>query len=87
MELRDYLRIIRKRAWLIVLAVVLCSGATFVTSKATAPVYEATAKLLVVAKVDPRDGTNSALQGALDILAEDVEDVAVGIKMCWIPRS
>jgi capsular exopolysaccharide synthesis family protein len=65
MELRDYLRIIRKRAWLIVLAVVLCSGVTFVTSKATAPVYEATAKLLVVAKVDPRDGTNSALQGTL----------------------
>jgi polysaccharide biosynthesis transport protein len=65
MELRDYLRVIRKRVWLIVLAVALCAGTAFVTSKATAPVYEATAKLLVVAKVDPHDGTNSALQGTL----------------------
>ena len=53
MELRDYLRIIRKRVWLIVLAAVLCSGTALVMSKATTPVYEATAKLLVVAKVDP----------------------------------
>jgi polysaccharide biosynthesis transport protein len=65
MELRDYFRIIRKRASLIVLAAVLCSGTALVTSKATAPVYEATAKLLVVAKVDPGDETNSALQGTL----------------------
>jgi succinoglycan biosynthesis transport protein ExoP len=65
MELRDYLRIIRKRAWLIILAAVLCSGAALVTSKATAPVYEATAKLLVVANVEPDDETNSALQGTL----------------------
>jgi succinoglycan biosynthesis transport protein ExoP len=65
MELRDYLRIIRKRAWLIMLAVVLCLGTALVASKATAPVYEATAKLLVVAKVDPGDDTNSALQGTL----------------------
>ena len=65
MELRDYLRIIRKRAWLIMLAVAVCAGAAYVTSTATAPVYEGTAKLLVVAKVDPRGGADSALQGTL----------------------
>jgi succinoglycan biosynthesis transport protein ExoP len=65
MELRDYLRIIRKRVWLIVLAAVLCAGAAFATSQATTPVYEGTATLLLVAKVDPGEGTTSALQGAL----------------------
>ena len=65
MELRDYLRITRKRAWLIVLAVTVCAGAAYATSTATAPVYEGTAKLLVVAKVDPRGGADSALQGTL----------------------
>jgi capsular exopolysaccharide synthesis family protein len=65
MELRDYLRIIRKRAWLIVLAVALCGGAAYAACTATAPVYEGSAKLLVVAKTDPREGATSALQGTL----------------------
>jgi tyrosine-protein kinase len=65
MELRDYLRILRKRAWLIVAAVVLCSAATLVSSLATTPIYQGTAKLLVVAKTDPSGGTSSAYEGAL----------------------
>jgi succinoglycan biosynthesis transport protein ExoP len=65
MELRDYLRIVRKRAWLIVGATVLCTTAALVTSLATLPVYQGTAKLLVVAKTDPEGGTASAYSGAL----------------------
>jgi polysaccharide biosynthesis transport protein len=65
MELHDYLRIVRKRAWLIVLAVAVCAAGAYATSTATVPVYEGTAKLLVMAKVDPRGGADSALQGAL----------------------
>jgi succinoglycan biosynthesis transport protein ExoP len=65
MELRDYLRIARKRAWLIVTATVLCAGAALVTSLATTPVYQGTAKLFVVAKTDPEGGTASAYEGAL----------------------
>jgi polysaccharide biosynthesis transport protein len=65
MELRDYLRIVRKRAWLIVAAIVLCAAAALVTSLATIPVYQGTAKLLVVAKTDPSGGTSSAYEGAL----------------------
>jgi capsular exopolysaccharide synthesis family protein len=65
MELRDYLRILRKRAWLIVVAALLCPGAALVTSMATTPVYQATAKLLVVAKTEPGGGTSSAYEGAL----------------------
>jgi len=65
MELRDYFRIIRKRIWLIVLAGLLCPAAALVSSEATIPVYQATAKLLVVAKTDPGGGTASAYEGTL----------------------
>jgi receptor protein-tyrosine kinase len=65
MELRDYLRIVRKRAWLIVAATVFCVSSALVMSLATTPVYQGTAKLLVVAKTDPSGGTSSAYEGAL----------------------
>jgi capsular exopolysaccharide synthesis family protein len=65
MELRDYLRILRKRASLIAGAAMLCSATTFASSLATTPVYQGTAKLLVVAKTDPGGGTASAYEGAL----------------------
>jgi capsular exopolysaccharide synthesis family protein len=65
MELRDYLRIIRNRAWLIAAATVLCAGLALLGSLATTPVYQGSAKLLVVAKSDPAGGTASAYEGAL----------------------
>jgi capsular exopolysaccharide synthesis family protein len=65
MELRDYLRILRKRALLIAAAALLCPAAAYGLSAATVPVYEASARLLVVAKTDPRGGTSSAYEGAL----------------------
>jgi succinoglycan biosynthesis transport protein ExoP len=65
MELRDYLRIARKRVWLILTAALLCSLAALASSVATIPVYRGTAKLLVVAKSDPGGGTSSAYEGAL----------------------
>lgn len=65
MELRDYLRIARKRAWLIVGAIALCASAALLTSLTSTPIYQATAKLLVVAKTDPAGGTASAYEGAL----------------------
>jgi capsular exopolysaccharide synthesis family protein len=65
MELRDYLRIVRKKARLILLAAVLCPTVALVWSKATIPAYQGTAKLLVVAKTDPNNGITSAYEGAL----------------------
>jgi capsular exopolysaccharide synthesis family protein len=65
MELRDYLRILRKQAGLILVATVLCVAGALITSMATTPVYQGAAKLLVVAKSDPAGGTSSAYEGAL----------------------
>jgi capsular exopolysaccharide synthesis family protein len=65
MELRDYLRILRKRLLLILAATMLCAAVALVISAATTPVYEGAARLLVVAKTDPNGGTSSAYEGAL----------------------
>jgi capsular exopolysaccharide synthesis family protein len=65
MEFRDYLRILRKRALLIVATFLVCGSAAYGLSASTTPVYQGNAKLLVVAKTDPRGGTTSAYEGAL----------------------
>jgi polysaccharide biosynthesis transport protein len=65
MELRDYLRILRKRLALVVVTTILCAAAALAASLSTIPVYQGTAKLLVVARTDPGGGTSSAYQGAL----------------------
>jgi capsular exopolysaccharide synthesis family protein len=65
MELRDYLRIIRKRLILIIVATISCAGAALGTSLVSTPIYEGTTKLLVVAKTERDGGITSAYQGAL----------------------
>jgi tyrosine-protein kinase len=65
MELRDYLRIIRKRLILIIVATIACAAAALGTSLASTPIYQGTTKLLVVAKTERDGGISSAYQGAL----------------------
>jgi succinoglycan biosynthesis transport protein ExoP len=65
MELHDYLRIVRKRVWQVLTAILVCTIGAAAMSVATAPVYQGTAKLLVLAKADPSGGISSAYEGAL----------------------
>jgi capsular exopolysaccharide synthesis family protein len=65
MDLHDYLRVLRKRLWLIIPITLLFAATATTMSLATTPVYEASAKLLVVAKTDRAGGIASAYQGAL----------------------
>jgi capsular exopolysaccharide synthesis family protein len=65
MGLRDYLDIVRKHFRLIAAITVLCATAALLASLAVTPVYQADAKLLVLAKTDPAGGTASAYEGAL----------------------
>ncbi len=65
MGLRDYLQLVRRHVRLIAAIAVLCAAAALVTSLAATPVYQADAKLLVLAKGDPAGGTASAYEGAL----------------------
>ena len=47
MELLDYIRIVRRRGWIIVLLAVLTAGAAYVFSKTQVPIYEASVNLTV----------------------------------------
>ncbi|MCP4423230.1 MAG: hypothetical protein GY803_01930 [Chloroflexi bacterium] len=47
MELSDYLRILRQRGWVIIMAAVLTAVAAFGFSQAQTPVYESTLQMLV----------------------------------------
>jgi capsular polysaccharide biosynthesis protein len=47
MELSEYIRIIRRRGWIVVLLAVVAAGAAYVFSKAQVPIYEASVNLTV----------------------------------------
>lgn len=47
MNLLDYLRVIMRRGWILVLAVAITAGAAFVYSKVQTPVYRATQQVSV----------------------------------------
>ena len=47
MELNDYVRILRKRWWIIIVAIVLTSSSTFVFSKLQNPEYTSTAEIII----------------------------------------
>lgn len=47
MELQDYVRILRRRGWIIVLVMALTAASAFAFSKLQAPVYESSVEILV----------------------------------------
>lgn len=47
MELSDYLRVVRRRGWIIILVAVLTAGAAFAFSKLQTPIYESNLRMLV----------------------------------------
>lgn len=63
MELRDYLRILRRRWLLITLTTLLCLGAAAAVTASMTPVYEASSRLFV--STAQSDTTGDAYQGGL----------------------
>ncbi|MBO9310351.1 MAG: hypothetical protein J7551_11280 [Chloroflexi bacterium] len=47
MQLSDYVRILERRGWLIVLAVAITAGSAFIFSRLQTPIYRATQKILI----------------------------------------
>ena len=64
MNLQEAIKLLRKRKLLVIAAAVQTTAA-LATSVATKPVYQTSAKLLVVAQTNPEGGVNSAYQAAL----------------------
>lgn len=52
MELGDYVRILKRRGWLIILLAVLTAGAAYGLSKAQTTVWQASAKLFITSRPD-----------------------------------
>ncbi|MDX1664226.1 MAG: Wzz/FepE/Etk N-terminal domain-containing protein [Candidatus Promineifilaceae bacterium] len=52
MEIQDYIRILKRRGWLVILLAVLTAAAAFAFSKMQTPVYEASARLLITSRPD-----------------------------------
>lgn len=52
MEFQDYIRILKRRGWLILVLAVLTAAGAFGFSKLQTPIYEATARLLITSRPD-----------------------------------
>jgi capsular polysaccharide biosynthesis protein len=52
MELNDYIRIIKRRWWIILLTTVLTAGAAYAFSKMQEPVYKSSVRLLITSRPD-----------------------------------
>ena len=71
MELLEYIRIIRRRGWIIVLLALLAAGAAYVFSETQVPIYEASVNLTVrPARADW--GLSNTVGGLLRSLAGDI---------------
>ena len=77
-EVRRYLSTIRQRAWLIVVAVIVCTAGALVYVRTATPVYEAGAQILVT----PISSSDSSTLGGLGLIVassdptQDVETAA-----------
>lgn len=52
MELNDYIRILKRRWWIILLTTVLTAGAAFAFSKMQEPTYKSSVRLLITSRPD-----------------------------------
>ncbi len=69
MNLGDYARIIRRRGWILVLAVIITTASAFVFSKLQTPLYRSTQKILV----EPARPDFGLTQAMIDLLNSYVE--------------
>lgn len=71
MELTDYLRILRKRGWIIIVVAVIAAGSAYAFSKLQTPIYSANVKLSVVPARNDWGSSNS-LKDLLRNYAENI---------------
>lgn len=72
MEINDYLRILRKRGWIIIVTALIAAVSAYVFSKAQTPIYSATVKLSVVPARATDWGSSNSLKDLLRNYAENI---------------
>src|SRR5512147_126614 len=72
MEINDYLRILRKRGWIILVVAAIAAASAFVFSKMQTPIYSASVKLSVVPARATDWGSSNSLKDLLRNYAENI---------------
>jgi capsular polysaccharide biosynthesis protein len=72
MEISDYIRILRKRGWIIVVVAVIAAASAFGFSKIQTPIYSASVKLSVVPARATDWGSSNSLKDLLRNYAESI---------------
>ena len=72
MEITDYLRILRKRGWIIIVVALVAAASAYGFSKLQKPVYSATVKLSVVPARATDWGSSNSLKDLLRNYAENI---------------
>ena len=81
MELQDYLRILRKRGWIIVAVALVAAAGAFAFSKMQTPIYSASVKLSVVPARATDWGSSNSLKDLLRNYAENVRTHTMATKV------
>ncbi len=72
MTLRDHLRVLKRRRWVLIAVVGVCAVAATAYALFGTPVYEAQAELVMASDADPRSAVLSAAAPVLSMLGEPV---------------
>jgi uncharacterized protein involved in exopolysaccharide biosynthesis len=59
MEIKSYLFLLRRWAWLLILGVLLGGGAAYAFSVTQSPLYQATTRVMVMQSPDPQGYTDT----------------------------
>jgi capsular polysaccharide biosynthesis protein len=81
MEINDYLRILRKRGWIIVVVALIAAASAYGFSKMQTPIYSATVKLSVVPARATDWGSNNSLKDLLRNYAEIIRTHTMAAKV------
>ena len=72
MEISDYIRIVRKRGWIVIVVAAIAAASAFGFSKLQTPIYSASVKLSVVPARATDWGSNNSLKDLLRNYAENI---------------
>jgi len=81
MEIHDYLRILRKRGWIIIVVALIAGVSAFAFSKIQTPIYSATVKLSVVPARATDWGSSNSLKDLLRNYAENIRTHAMAAEV------
>jgi len=94
MELRDYMRVIWRWWWLIVLGVTIAAGSTYLSVRGQPPLYQAKTRVVVGQALQQQQPTYTDLYAA-QTLAQTYTEIAQGesirdatqraLKLSWLP--